>query len=218
LADQYPRFEELLEKKQFEQRKDVVWCPRAWCNGPAFRDARLERLVTCRDCQFTFCAVCQKSYHGKAWCNLPALQRIVEEYLKAKESGSKVEIARIEAKYGTKLVQRLEQDYLAEKETILWKKANTTSCPTCHVSIERSEGCNHITCTTCKTHFCFLCGKYLNPDRPYVHFNAPGSSCRQRLFEGSITQPLIEQIQAQQAGQPWPEDLPAEHLAWALNL
>ncbi|CAE6411110.1 unnamed protein product [Rhizoctonia solani] len=36
-----------------------------------------------------------------------------------------------------------------------WKK-----CPGCQAPIEKSEGCNHMTCTTpaCNTHFCWVCG------------------------------------------------------------
>jgi hypothetical protein len=31
------------------------------------------------------------------------------------------------------------------------------SCPGCWASIERSEGCNHVACTQCQTHFCWVC-------------------------------------------------------------
>ncbi|KAI0064792.1 hypothetical protein BV25DRAFT_1913965 [Artomyces pyxidatus] len=30
-------------------------------------------------------------------------------------------------------------------------------CPGCHALIERAEGCNHMTCTRCKTHTCWVC-------------------------------------------------------------
>ena len=30
-------------------------------------------------------------------------------------------------------------------------------CPGCKVPIERAEGCNHVTCTQCKTHICWVC-------------------------------------------------------------
>ncbi|KAH0581750.1 hypothetical protein H2248_011432 [Termitomyces sp. 'cryptogamus'] len=32
-------------------------------------------------------------------------------------------------------------------------------CPGCNVLIERDEGCNHMTCTQCKTHICWVCLK-----------------------------------------------------------
>ena len=33
------------------------------------------------------------------------------------------------------------------------------NCPGCKVPIERSEGCNHLTCTRCHTHICWVCLK-----------------------------------------------------------
>lgn len=40
------------------------------------------------------------------------------------------------------------------------KKNGWKSCPSCHCVIERTEGCDHMTCKTCKCNFCFICGKY----------------------------------------------------------
>ena len=36
--------------------------------------------------------------------------------------------------------------------------ANCQKCPTCRVFIQRSTGCDHMTCNRCKTHFCYKCG------------------------------------------------------------
>lgn len=38
-----------------------------------------------------------------------------------------------------------------------WKRLNTKQCPNCHVNIQRSEGCNHMTCRHCMHEFCWLC-------------------------------------------------------------
>mmetsp|Transcript_5002 Transcript_5002/g.9596 ORF Transcript_5002/g.9596 Transcript_5002/m.9596 type:complete len:421 (+) Transcript_5002:1-1263(+) len=38
-------------------------------------------------------------------------------------------------------------------------------CPTCQTGVERIEGCFHVKCPTCATHFCYECGTELFP--PY---------------------------------------------------
>ncbi|KAF5380051.1 hypothetical protein D9615_006139 [Tricholomella constricta] len=37
------------------------------------------------------------------------------------------------------------------------QKHDVKPCPGCKVLIERAEGCNHMTCTQCKTHICWVC-------------------------------------------------------------
>lgn len=38
-----------------------------------------------------------------------------------------------------------------------WVKQNAKPCPSCQVPIEKSTGCNHMTCSQCGTNFCWLC-------------------------------------------------------------
>ncbi|KAI0790343.1 hypothetical protein C8Q75DRAFT_111612 [Abortiporus biennis] len=37
------------------------------------------------------------------------------------------------------------------------KDKDVKRCPECRVIIERSEGCNHMTCVVCRTHICWVC-------------------------------------------------------------
>lgn len=37
--------------------------------------------------------------------------------------------------------------------------ARTVPCPTCGEGIERLSGCDNMTCSRCRTHFCWRCGK-----------------------------------------------------------
>lgn len=42
------------------------------------------------------------------------------------------------------------------------KKLHSKPCPGCHAFIEKSGGCNHMSCTKCGTDFCWLCLKLLD--------------------------------------------------------
>jgi len=48
----------------------------------------------------------------------------------------------------------------AEEDKLFYEWAAThdvKNCPGCKTPIERSEGCNHMTCTRCQTHICWEC-------------------------------------------------------------
>jgi hypothetical protein len=38
-----------------------------------------------------------------------------------------------------------------------WILANTKPCPDCKRPIEKNMGCMHMTCSQCKTEFCWMC-------------------------------------------------------------
>ena len=47
----------------------------------------------------------------------------------------------------------------------LWIKDNPTArkrCPKCHVGIEKISGCDHMTCSACKSHICWKCLAYFS--------------------------------------------------------
>ena len=51
------------------------------------------------------------------------------------------------------------------RQFVTWTKertrtgvANCQKCPMCRVFIQRSTGCDHMTCNRCSTHFCYKCG------------------------------------------------------------
>lgn len=40
-------------------------------------------------------------------------------------------------------------------------------------------------CVQCQTHFCYLCGAWVNPDNVYAHWNDPKQKhCYGRLMDG----------------------------------
>ena len=56
-----------------------------------------------------------------------------------------------------------------EKQFIKWKKGKRVKrCPRCQMYTEKNEGCNHMTCISCKYQWCWLCeGEY-----GYGHYNS----------------------------------------------
>ncbi|KAG7345581.1 IBR/half ring-finger domain containing protein [Nitzschia inconspicua] len=71
------------------------------------------------------------------------------------------------------------RDYndLAQK---IWIKANTRPCPSCHVNIEKNDGCNHMVCSNpqCLHEFCWICRKDWK-----LHSNATGGYFRCNIWE-----------------------------------
>ena len=59
-----------------------------------------------------------------------------------------------------------------------WEKLNTKKCPKCITSIEKNEGCNHMKCSICHTHFCWICEKEYTINEINDHYE--GSSVYNR--------------------------------------
>ncbi|KAL0212798.1 hypothetical protein RCL1_006424 [Eukaryota sp. TZLM3-RCL] len=57
---------------------------------------------------------------------------------------------------------------------------HTKKCPSCHIPIEKNEGCDHMTCGGCHYEFCWLCMADYNGERGIRKLgnNAHSSSCR----------------------------------------
>jgi hypothetical protein len=52
----------------------------------------------------------------------------------------------------------------------------TAECPACSATVQRADGCNHMTCPTCASHFCYVCGETLEAGVIYRHW---GERCMQ---------------------------------------
>jgi hypothetical protein len=57
-----------------------------------------------------------------------------------------------------------------DTQSKLWIDENTKECPSCHTHIQRNDGCNHMTCTICHTHFCWLCNQTYTVDQINKHY------------------------------------------------
>lgn len=54
--------------------------------------------------------------------------------------------------------------FLTFKEFLSWLMItlSTTPCAGCNTLVNRSQGCNHMNCSRCKTHFCYSCGQSMS--------------------------------------------------------
>ena len=50
-------------------------------------------------------------------------------------------------------------------------------CPRCGKAEIKNEGCNKITCQSCRAHYCYCCGKLLDGLNPYDHFGTSQGLC-----------------------------------------
>eukprot|EP00004_Rigifila_ramosa_P018819 TRINITY_DN4726_c0_g1_i5.p2 TRINITY_DN4726_c0_g1~~TRINITY_DN4726_c0_g1_i5.p2 ORF type:complete len:256 (-),score=29.81 TRINITY_DN4726_c0_g1_i5:96-863(-) len=146
------RWERLLLQKTLDSMSDVVYCPRCQC-------AVIEEtghIASCAPCHFVFCTLCLETYHGPSNpCMTPELQL---EILRKRSQGL--------MSAGKEL--KIREKRLAEETMSLGMiRKISRSCPNCQMAIEKTEGCNKMTCSNCGGYFCYRCGEAISG---YDHF------------------------------------------------
>lgn len=151
---------------KFPKTSVLTICPRKSCRSTDMRRASStlsETMVFCGTCKKAFCELCLNKYGDKeCWeehafhsCDEHTALRLCRRYRNATDE---IKLRADERWHWLK-------DYaLARDEDIsakLWINENASSCPRCKQAIERSEGCFHMHCTLCGTHFCYECGEEL---------------------------------------------------------
>ncbi|KAH9996570.1 hypothetical protein BJV77DRAFT_987685 [Russula vinacea] len=171
------RWKWLREKKlRREAHPSIVLCPMVLCQKPVPKpsgqdDTGWERLRTC-----------PLARHGPlSDCPIQIAEKLMIEYMGSmKDSAIR---KTMERRYGKKNLERLVTKYEEDRANRAWLEKSTMSCPSCHVHVEKSMGCNHMTCTKCKQHFCYRCGTKLQASNPYEHFSRLGGGCYSKLFD-----------------------------------
>lgn len=171
----YSKYERMLYEITLSEMSDVVFCPRTHCQLPVVVEPD-QTMGRCEGCLFTFCIMCQKSWHGIQPCELVGPSAIISEYLEASSTQRDL----MKKRFGAARLQKL----LDEHQTTNYLKSNTARCPQCFATISKIDGCNKMTCQMCQTKFCWLCSKKISQSDPYSHFQS--GECGGRLFDGIV--------------------------------
>ncbi|GME59520.1 Ring finger protein [Neofusicoccum parvum] len=181
------RYVEMKRKKKLESDKDTVYCPRKWCQGPA-RSKKYPKITDLSQ-------LVDSDSESEHESNNPPRDR-VEEQMRGSKSSDRLavcedceyafcrvclagwhgEFVRCYPRNATELTEeeQASYDYL---------RLHTSQCPTCSSPCQKTHGCNHMCCFQCRSHFCYLCGAWLDPNNPYQHFNNKKTGCYMRLWE-----------------------------------
>ena len=114
-------------------------------------------VVFCNECGKTVCENCLKIIVGDHYdCDERQALKLCRKYLRASaEVKSKCE----------KRWHWIKEYASARNEDLsasTWVNEHASRCPNCTIPIERTEGCFHMHCTQCGTHYCYDCGEELH--------------------------------------------------------
>ncbi|KAF2084394.1 RWD-domain-containing protein [Saccharata proteae CBS 121410] len=181
------RYAELKRKKKLESDKSTVYCPRKWCQGPARskKYPKITDLSTVADSDSESDnetppeprdKVSEQLRGSKSDERLAVCEDCNYAFCRTCLAGWHGDIVRCWPRSATELSaeEQASYDYM---------RLNTSQCPTCSVPCQKTQGCNHMSCFQCRTHFCYLCSAWLDPANPYQHFNTKDTQCYMRLWE-----------------------------------
>ena len=193
--DLVSRYVSLKYKKELESDKTTVYCPRKWCNGAAkskrHKKPRGLEFGEPDDNEEAFDATNETNTAGDdaAQASGNDVRLKTEDLLCICEDCGFAFCSRCyQSWHGEFFRCRLKcnPDEMSEEEkaSLEYIEKWTRPCATCDAPAQKTEGCNHMICFRCNTHFCYLCSAWLDPQNPYSHFNNPGlKDCFQRLWD-----------------------------------
>ncbi|KAL2179117.1 RWD domain-containing protein [Thermothelomyces heterothallicus CBS 202.75] len=190
--DVVKRYLMLKYKIELESDRSTVYCPRKWCNGAA-RSKKHKKpqgleLPEASDNSASEGEEEDEKDSPEGEDNKPKTR----ERLAICEECSFAFCARCLQSWHGELNfcpgSREERLAAAELASLEYIRLHTTPCPKCGVPAQKIQGCNHMLCSRCGTHFCYLCSTRLDPANPYRHFNTPPTAarsepCYMRLWE-----------------------------------
>ncbi|KAG2493664.1 hypothetical protein HYH03_008178 [Edaphochlamys debaryana] len=175
---EFERWEQLTLQRTLDTMEDLVYCPR--CRQPCLEDP--DHSVLCPSCFFSFCSLCEESWHPGSACLDPEARLTLLEARRRRVAGAEAgeggegEGDEEGGEGGGAGRHRVSLTELARKEldkrnqlkSLAMMRSTTRQCPMCHMAVEKSEGCNKMTCAYCGTFFCWKCGMSIHG---YDHFS-----------------------------------------------
>ena len=157
------RYEHFDVKAFVAASESLRWCPMVGCDRAIqiesssqwFNMSKGSMAVDCGRDHYS-CWQCAEPAHEPCTCEMMREWReLVAEHRKDQHNTE---------------ATRAEHEKAASD---LWLAGNSKPCPKCSAPIERTEGCNHMTCQRCKHEFCWMChGEWK------LHSNATGGYFR----------------------------------------
>lgn len=177
------RYVKLKRKKRFESFPKTVYCPRKWCQGIArarrYPKKPLEQMTA--DDLDPEVMLSEQDAEPK---DLPLNKDLLRLCEDCDLAFCRVCLATWHGNYAPRCWPRSTEELTEDDQaTYNYLRQHTTPCPTCDFAVQKSMGCNHITCFNCRNHFCYLCSEWLNPGDPYAHYSKKDTSCYQRLWD-----------------------------------
>jgi E3 ubiquitin-protein ligase RNF14 len=178
------RYVMLKRKATLESDKNTIYCPRSWCQGAA-RSKKSRKPVGTEAGEGSD----EEAENGEQPPSKAPKFLSGNDLLSVCEDCSFAFCSRCyQGWHGefTVCIPRSETGELTEedKASLAYLKKHSTPCPTCNAPAQKTHGCNHMICFTCRSHFCYLCSSWLSPSNPYGHYNKKGAPCHMRLWEG----------------------------------
>lgn len=187
--DMVKRYVDLKYKTELESDKNTIYCPRQWCNGAARSKKHKKPLGLnfgeTSDAESDEDEKGDKGKKGADKFNPGDLLSVCED------CGFAFCSRCFQSWHGEFVLcaPRRKDGELTEEEkaSLEYLKLHTSPCPTCNAPAQKTHGCNHMICSRCDTHFCYLCSSWLDPGNPYRHYNQQENgkvtSCYMRLWE-----------------------------------
>ena len=123
------KYQQLIIKSFIQSNPILKWCPAPDCNYVIQIQSHVQAIQVECICGYEFCFQCSQPFHDPAIVSCDLMEKWLSN-LPPTENDSK---------------------------NVAYFLKNVKNCPKCHIPIEKSSGCNTVTCTNaaCRTKFCY---------------------------------------------------------------